>query len=79
MLAAFGKDYGTIDSRDLLSLSLSWESIAGSPIDVSAFATNVTQEEYYAFVPGLASSGNESAVLGEPRMYGMRVRYRFGE
>jgi iron complex outermembrane receptor protein len=79
ILAAFGRDLGTLDSRDLLSLSMNWESIAGSPIDVSAFATNVTQEEYYAYVPGLATSGGEFAVLGEPRMYGMRVRYRFGD
>jgi iron complex outermembrane receptor protein len=79
ILAAFGSDLGTIGARDLLNLNASWESIAGLPVDLSAFATNVTQEKYYQFVPGLASSGAEFAVLGEPRMYGMRVRYRFGE
>ena len=78
ILAAFGRDLGTIPARDLLSLNASWESIAGSPVDLSAFATNVTQEEYYQFVPGLATSGAEFAVLGEPRMYGVRLRYRFG-
>jgi iron complex outermembrane receptor protein len=74
----FGGDLGTLDARDLLSLNASWESIAGTPVDVSAFATNVTGEKYYNFVPGLATSGSEFAVLGEPRMYGVRLRYRFG-
>jgi iron complex outermembrane receptor protein len=78
LLAAFGGDLGVIPASNLLSLNASWESIAGSPVDVSAYATNVTQEHYYQFVPGLASSGAEFAVLGEPRIYGVRVRYRFG-
>lgn len=78
VLAVFGTDLGVIGARDLLSLNMSWESIANSPIDLSLFATNVTQEEYYQFVPGVATSGSEFAVLGEPRMYGVRLRYRFG-
>ena len=79
ILALFGQNYGLLDSRDLLSLSASWERIAGGPVDVTAFATNVTDEEYFQYVPGLASSGSEYAVLGEPKMYGVRVRYRFGD
>jgi iron complex outermembrane receptor protein len=79
MRTAFGGDLGTLASRNLLNLNLNWDSIAGAPIDASIFATNVTEEEYYQYVPGLATSGNEFAVLGEPRMYGMRLRYRFGE
>ena len=78
ILALFGRNYGLLDSRDLLSLNANWEGIGGSPVDISAFATNVTEEEYFQYVPGLASSGSEYAVLGEPRMYGVRVRYRFG-
>ena len=35
-------------------------------------------EEYYGYVPGLAANGLETAVLGQPQMYGMRLRYRFG-
>lgn len=78
VLAAFGANLGEISARDLLNLNMSWESVANSPVDLSLFATNVTQEKYYQFVPGVSSSGSEFAALGEPRMYGVRLRYRFG-
>jgi iron complex outermembrane recepter protein len=78
ILALFGKDYGTLDSRNLLNLNMGWDSIGGSPVDLSLFATNVTQQHYYQYVPGLATSGSEYATVGEPRMYGARLRYRFG-
>jgi iron complex outermembrane receptor protein len=79
ILAAFGSNLCQIPSTNLLNLDLTWESIAGWPVDLSFFATNVTQKNYYDFVPGLATSGAEFAVLGEPRMYGARLRYRFGK
>jgi iron complex outermembrane recepter protein len=79
ILAAFGSNLGLLPSSNLLSLNLNWDSIASSSVDVSLFATNVTQENRYLFVPGLATSGAEFAVLGEPRMYGIRLRYRFGK
>jgi iron complex outermembrane receptor protein len=77
--AALGADYGTLAPRNLVNLNASWNAVAGSPIDLAAFATNVTNKKYYAFVPGLDSSGAEFAVLGEPRMYGVRLRVRFGD
>lgn len=42
--------------------------------------TNVTKEKYYSFIAGLGSpSVNfETATLGEPQMYGARLRFRFG-
>jgi iron complex outermembrane receptor protein len=53
--------------------------LAGSSVDLTEFGTNVTNKQYFAFIPGLAgNSGVELATLGEPRMYGARVRYRFG-
>jgi iron complex outermembrane receptor protein len=80
-VAAIGKDYGFVPSTDLLNLNLNWNAIAGSAVDVSLFATNVTGKQYYQFIPGLASpgAGVEFGVLGEPRMYGARIRYRFGK
>jgi iron complex outermembrane recepter protein len=77
-LQAFGGDIWTIPSRYILNLNLNWNSVAGSPVDVSAFATNVTNKNYYQVVNSLASTGVETATLGAPRMYGVRVRYRFG-
>jgi iron complex outermembrane receptor protein len=49
------------------------------PIDLSAFATNVTKEEFPVNVANnWASNGLESFVTNVPRMYGLRLKYRFG-
>ena len=81
LVAAMGGDFGSVPGTDLLNLNLGWASIAGSPVDVSFFATNVTNKQYYQFIPGLGSfgAGVETAVLGEPRMYGARIKYHFGK
>jgi iron complex outermembrane receptor protein len=64
---------------NLLNLNLNWNGIAGSRIDASLFATNVTNRKYYSYVAGLyTTTGFETATLGEPRMFGGRLRYRFG-
>jgi iron complex outermembrane recepter protein len=69
--------YYQIDSYDLLNLNLNWVGILGSPFDLSAFATNLTDEEYYTFISGTWGQGYESAQLGQPRMYGVRMKYNF--
>jgi iron complex outermembrane receptor protein len=79
-VAAVGGNYGTLDSYNLLNANLGWGSIFGSSIDVNVFATNLTNKQYYTYIPGLGSTQStlETAALGEPRMYGIRLRYRFG-
>jgi iron complex outermembrane receptor protein len=77
--AAIGRNYNDISSRDLLNADIEWNSIAGLPLDVSVFGTNLADKKYYEWIPGLGPSGLELATLGAPRMYGVRVRYRFGE
>jgi iron complex outermembrane receptor protein len=67
-----------IAGQTLLNLNLNWESVAHLPLDLSFFATNVTRKKYYTFTTG-ASFGFDSAIIAEPRMYGARVRYRFGK
>jgi iron complex outermembrane recepter protein len=79
IVAEFGGNLGTLPASNLLNLNANWESIFGTTIDLSLFATNVTEDHYYLFVPGLDSAGAEFATLGEPRMYGVRLRYRFGK
>jgi len=69
-----------IQPTNLLDLSLNWEQVLGHPLDLSIFATNVTGEKYYTWVPGLATGlGFETAAVGEPTMYGARVTIHFGE
>lgn len=68
-----------IPSYELLNLNLNWNGILGSRVDASLFATNLLEEEYWTFVSGqYTTTGFEPRVLGQPRMYGLRLRYRFG-
>jgi iron complex outermembrane receptor protein len=72
--------YSYVGSTDLLNLNLSWNEIMGSPVDVSAFATNVTEQHYYTFIAGLGGTGGpgfEVASVGQPRFYGLRVRLHY--
>ncbi len=71
---------GLVPATDLLTLNLNWKDIGGKPIDLALFATNVTNKKYYvSSANSLASSGAEFVFLGEPRMFGMRVKVRFGD
>ena len=71
---------GVIPAYDLINLNLNWDSVAGSPVDLALFATNVTKEVYPVNTGGgWNSSGIGDWLLGVPRMYGVRVRYNFGQ
>ena len=79
-VGALPEDYGLLPSTNLLNLNLNWKSVAGSPIDISAYATNITGEKYrVASAGGIGSTGGEFILVGEPRMYGVRLKYRFGD
>ncbi|MAC32487.1 MAG: hypothetical protein CME38_02645 [Haliea sp.] len=70
-----------IDSYEVLNLSLEWNGILGSNLDARAFVNNATDETYAVneYVGFSQSGGFTNTVYGEPRMYGMSLRYRFGE
>ncbi|MET1755744.1 TonB-dependent receptor [Novosphingobium sp. RD2P27] len=68
-----------LPSSDLLNLNVSWNGVAGSPVDLAAFVTNVTKEKYYTSLPGVGGTGLIVVSVGEPRMYGMRLKVRFGK
>jgi len=71
----FGKK---LDGRELVNLNVNWNTIYGGPVDAGLFVTNLFEEKYYTTVTGGYNSfGFESAYLGEPRMYGARVRVSF--
>ena len=73
-------DSGTIPGTDLLNLNANWKSVAGSPIDLGLFATNVTDKKYFnAGGTSLASTGGDFLYLAQPRFYGVRVKYNFGQ
>ncbi len=69
----------TLRPLNLLDLSAGWDEVLGLPVDLSAFVTNLTQQKYYTYISGLyGSTPFESAAIGEPRMFGFRLKYRFG-
>lgn len=78
-IAAF-PDSGMVPSTNVFNLNVNWNDIAGMPVDASFFMTNVTNEVVYLTIQdGLGNRGFRTALLGEPSMYGFRVRYRFGQ
>ena len=72
-------EFGVMPASDLVNLNLDWKAVAGSTIDLAAFVTNLTKEKFPVNVAGnWSSNGYESWVTNVPRMYGLRVKYRFG-
>ena len=69
-----------VPATNFLDLNLNWEQMFGKPVDLSVFATNVTGDKYYTFIPGLMQgTGFETASLGQPTFYGVRVKIHFGD
>jgi iron complex outermembrane receptor protein len=71
--------FGILPSYQLVNFNLNWANLGGQPVDASLFVTNAFDEKYTTFVPGLYNgAGFETRNVGEPRMFGVRLRYRFG-
>lgn len=72
--------FSTQGSYSLFDLRLDWSNVAGWPVDASLFATNVTDAVYkIGGFPVYNDVGFSSAIYGEPRMFGIRLKYRFGD
>jgi iron complex outermembrane receptor protein len=64
----------------LVNLRLDWDNVAGSPFDAAVFSTNVGNKTYKVAANALEHlTGTTSSIYGEPRMFGVELRYRFGE
>lgn len=51
----------------------------GAPVDVSLFATNITKKNYLISNTGVFQTiGAQTVMYGEPRMFGVRLKYSFG-
>lgn len=69
----------SIPSRGILNLGAQWRDVAGMPVDLSAYVTNATDSDKLARtvnVYGLVGIAQGSYT--PPRMYGLKLRYRFG-
>ncbi|HTJ62355.1 MAG TPA: OmpA family protein [Alphaproteobacteria bacterium] len=72
-------DVTIIQGYGLLNLRADWRDIFGQPLDVSFFATNVTDELYVTKNFGLYDVFGVNALeYGEPQMFGAQIRYHFG-
>ncbi len=65
----------------ILNLSAHWDSVYGKPCDIEVIVSNATDKAYtteavQAWQPLYVGYGNE--IYGEPRMYALRLKYRFG-
>ena len=69
---------GIAPSSSVLNLNATWENVASMPVDLSFFMTNVTNEHVIQQINDNQARGFVSAIVGEPRMWGARLRYRFG-
>ncbi|MEW9855425.1 TonB-dependent receptor [Novosphingobium sp. M1R2S20] len=69
---------GTLDAYDFLNLNLDWAGIGGSPFDAAVFVINATGKKYYLSVSDNTRQGFISQLPAEPRTYGLRLRWRFG-
>ena len=76
-----GDTIRTLPGYGLLNLRAELEQIAGRPLDLALFATNVTDKDYKIglFDAYTQPFGFITYTYGEPRMYGMQLTYRFGE
>ena len=71
---------GVLPSNQIVNFNLNWNNVAGSPIDASAFITNAFNEKYPVYISySYPSTGAEGLILGQPRMYGLRLRVKFGQ
>lgn len=69
-----------VPPKAVLDLRLDWNSVMGTDVDLSVFATNVTNKLFVGS-PNLGSPGAFSFTSGtynEPRMIGVQARWHFG-
>ncbi|HLG89302.1 MAG TPA: TonB-dependent receptor [Alphaproteobacteria bacterium] len=62
----------------LVNMRLDWNNVAGYPVDAAFFMTNVLDRLYQAGnFPTLETLGYYASVYGEPRMFGVQLRYHW--
>jgi iron complex outermembrane receptor protein len=65
---------------NLLNFNVNWDNVHGTPVDLAFFMTNALNDKYWVGSSNSISTvGGEFIVLGEPRMYGFRVKYHWGQ
>jgi len=69
-----------LPSYGLLNGTIEWKNLLGMPLDLSVFGTNIANRTYRISNSGIYQSiGVQAVIYGEPRMFGMRLKYSFGK
>ncbi|MEO7383649.1 MAG: TonB-dependent receptor, partial [Novosphingobium sp.] len=76
----YASSYGVLPSSKVLNININWENVGGLPVDAAFFMTNVTKERTYlhANVQTSNTGGFLSDIIGEPQMFGFRLKMKFG-
>jgi iron complex outermembrane recepter protein len=69
---------GIIPGSHIVNLNVNWEDVGGLPVDATFFMTNVTNEVSYLTINAGTNRGFNGALLAPPRMWGVRLKYKFG-
>ncbi len=74
---SYATNFGILPGSKVFNLNVNWENVGGMPVDAAFFITNLTNEKTFLHVNVQSSSGFNSSIIGEPRMFGGRLKYRF--
>jgi len=68
-----------LPSYGLLNATLEWKNVLQMPLDISVFGTNIANKAYLISNSGVFQTiGTQAVIYGEPRMFGVRLKYHFG-
>ena len=71
---AWLEDFGIVNA------SINWSDIFDTRLDLQLFGTNLTDEEYRVNNSNVWSElAYRNSIWSEPRMYGLKVTYRWGD
>jgi iron complex outermembrane receptor protein len=70
---------GALEGYGLLNASLNWRNVGRTGVDLAIFGTNLTNKLYRVSSNNVSSSSFvQSTLYGEPRMFGVKLRYSWG-
>ena len=68
----------TYPSYGVLNARIEWDNVMKKGVDLSVFATNLTDKTYITGGYPIDSLGFDAVLYGEPRMFGASVKVHFG-
>jgi iron complex outermembrane receptor protein len=69
-----------VDDFGIVNASLSWREVFSTRLDLILFGTNLTDEEYRVSNSNVKGElAYTNSIWSEPRMYGLKASYRWGD